>query len=76
MNKETSKVSLNEELMFDSDSDDSFTKDYQIPKETLRKEKICSRDKVIFEQEKTKREKDRLYRIERAKIEQEEKIQA
>jgi hypothetical protein len=67
-------LSINEELLFNSDSDDSFTRDYEIPKETLRKEKICERDKAIFEQEKKKREQDRLYRIERAKIEEDERI--
>ena len=73
LNKAVSDASLNEDLLFNEDSDDSFTLDYEIPKETLRKERICQRDKALFEKEKARREKDRLYKLERAKIEAEEK---
>ena len=44
--------SIDEDLLFGTDSDDSFTKDYNIPKETLRKEGIIKRDKSRFQKEK------------------------
>ena len=39
--RKASEGSIDEELLFGSDSDDSFTKDYEIPKKTLKKERIC-----------------------------------
>jgi hypothetical protein len=56
MHKESSEASVDEDLIIGSDSDDSFTKDYNIPIETLRKEQIVKRDIKRFEKEKIKRE--------------------
>lgn len=57
--------SIDEDLLFGTDSDDSFAMDYHIPKETLRKEGIIKRDKSRFEKEKVKREKKRMEKLHR-----------
>ena len=62
--------------MFGSDSDDSFTKDYTIPKDTLRKERIIKRDEARFQIEKKLREEELAIKIaiEKAEKEKEEQI--
>ena len=62
--------------MFGSDSDDSFTKDYTIPKDTLRKERIIKRDEARFQIEKKLREEELEIKIaiEKAEKEKEEQI--
>lgn len=62
--RKDSDASIDDDFLFATDSDDSFTKDYNIPKETLRKERIVKRDKVRFEKEKVKRAKRRQERLE------------
>ena len=58
-----SDASIDEDLLFASDSDDSFTKEYNIPKKTLRKERILKKDKSRFEKEKIKREEKRVRKL-------------
>lgn len=65
------EASIDDDLLFGSDSDDSFNKDYTIPKETLRKERIIKRDEARFAIEKKKREEERLERLAREKVEKE-----
>lgn len=61
--RKASEGSIDDELLFGTDSDDSFTKDYEIPKQTLRKERIYKRDESRFVREKAKREDMRLKKI-------------
>ena len=61
--RKASEGSIDDDLMFGTDSDDSFTKDYEIPKETKRKESIIRRDESRFQREKVKRENKRLEKI-------------
>lgn len=62
--RKDSEESLDEDMLFGTDSDDSFNQDYHIPKQTLRKERIVKRDKQRFEKEKGKREEKRVKKIE------------
>ena len=67
--------SIDEDLLFGSDSDDSFTKDYTIPKDTLRKERIIKRDEARFQIEKKHREEDLAIKIAMEKAEKEDEEQ-
>ena len=69
MNK-NQEESIDDDLLFGSDSDDSFTKDYTIPKMTLRKERIIKRDEARFHIEKKQREEELAIKI---AVEKEEK---
>ena len=60
---------MDEALLFGSDSDDSFAKDYTITRDTMRRERIVHRDKAVFKKEKKQREEDRLYKMEINKLE-------
>ena len=53
--RKPSEASLDEDMLFGTDSDDSFNLDYHIPKETLRKERILKRDKERLDREKERR---------------------
>lgn len=64
--------SFDEELLFGSDSDDSFSKDYTITRNTRRRERIIKRDIAVLVNEKKQREQDRLYRAEMKKLKAEE----
>ena len=44
--------SLDEALLFGSDSDDSFQRDYTITRDTLRRERLLKRDKALFAKQK------------------------
>jgi len=76
LNRRASQGSFDEDLIFGTDSDDSFAKDFTIPKLTRRKERILKRDQIVFEKEKQKREQDRLYKIELQKIQKEQERKA
>ena len=56
-------MSIDEDLLFGEDSDDSFNKDYTIPRLTMRKERIIKRDEARFEIEKKKRAEGFFERI-------------
>ena len=75
MNK-NQEDSIDEDLLFGSDSDDSFNKDYTIPKQTMRKERIIKRDEARFHIEKKKRAEERVERmaIENAEKARKEKL--
>lgn len=64
MVRAASDGSFDEALLFGSDSDDSFNKDYTVTRDTMRRERIVRRDKKVFLQEKKQREDDRLYKTE------------
>ena len=53
-------------MLFGSDSEDSFTKDYTIPKDIQRKERIYKRDLARFNIEKKEREEKRIEMMEKA----------
>ena len=57
------ELSIDEDLLFGEDSDDSFNKDYTIPRLTMRKERIIKRDEARFEIEKKKRAEGFFERI-------------
>ena len=52
--------SIDDDMLFGSDSEDSFTKDYNITKDILRKERIYKRDLARFKLEKQQRETKRV----------------
>ena len=68
LQRAASDGSFDENLLFGSDSDDSFAKDYTVTRDTLRRERIVARDKAVLVKEKKLREQDRLYRAEMAKL--------
>lgn len=72
LQRAASSGALDEDLLFGSDSDDSFAKDYTITRNTLRKERIVKRDIAVLNKEKKKREQDQLYKAEMEKLEAEE----
>ena len=59
-------------MLFGSDSDDSFAKDYTVTRDTLRKERLVKRDIAVLVKEKKRREQDRLYKAEMDKLEAQE----
>ena len=54
------EASIDDDMLFGTDSDDSFAKDYNITKDILRRERIYKRDKARFEIEKKQRETKRV----------------
>lgn len=71
LQKAASEGCIDEDLLFGSDSDDSFAKDYTITRDTMRKERVVKRDEAVLKKEKLLREQDRLYRAEMSKLEAE-----
>ena len=65
------EASIDEDLLFNTDSDDSFTMDYTIPKQTLRKERILKRDEARFEIEKKRRAEERVIKLAQEKEQKE-----
>ena len=63
---------IDDDLLFGSDSDDSFAKDYTVTRDTLRKERLVKRDIAVLQKEKKRREQDRLYKDEMDKLEAQE----
>ena len=69
------EASIDDDMLFGTDSEDSFTKDYNITKDILRKERIYKRDKARFEIEKKQRETKRVQMIEKAKKDEIERLE-
>ena len=69
------EASIDDEMLFGSDSEDSFTRDYNITKDILRKERIYKRDAARFEIEKKQRETKRVQMKEKAKAEEIAKLE-
>ena len=69
------EASIDDDMLFGTDSEDSFTEDYYITKDILRKERIYKRDVARFEIEKKQRATKRVQMIEQAKADEKARLE-